>query len=170
MLLYLHISQVFIVSGLWHGAAWTFVLWGGAYGVIMVFERLFKTLLEKIPKVLRIAATFITVNFLWVLFRAESFMQAVNMYRGLFNFKNINIGELAEVAFDSIINFPTAIDIVYLFSIIAILLFIVFKAKNSEKIIKEFKLNVKTAVFSSTLFVISLLHLLRESVFIYFNF
>ncbi len=166
----INLFLTFIVSGLWHGAAWTFVLWGGAYGVIMVFERLFKTLLEKIPKVLRIAATFITVNFLWVLFRAESFMQAVNMYRGLFNFKNINIGELAEVAFDSIINFPTAIDIVYLFSIIAILLFIVFKAKNSEKIIKEFKLNVKTAVFSSTLFVISLLHLLRESVFIYFNF
>lgn len=166
----INLFVTFAVSGLWHGAAWTFVLWGMLHGIVVVFERLFKTALDKIPKLLRIASTFIMVNFFWVLFRAESFGQAMKIYKGMFNLSNINIGELATVAFDSTINFPTIIDIAYLFVILAVLLLIVFKAKNSEKMIKNFDLSIKTAIISSLLFSVSLLHLLRESVFIYFNF
>ena len=166
----INLFVTFAVSGLWHGAAWTFVLWGMLHGIVVVFERLFKTALDKIPKLLRIASTFIMVNFFWVLFRAESFGQAMKIYKGMFNFSNINIGQLATVAFDSTINFPTIIDIAYLFVIIAVLLLVVFKAKNSEKMIKSFDLSIKTAIISSLLFSVSLLHLLRESVFIYFNF
>lgn len=166
----INLFLTFAISGLWHGAAWTFVLWGTLHGVIMIFERIFKSTLEKIPKILRISLTFLAVNFLWVLFRAEEFSQAQNIYNGMFNITNINLAQLADVAFDSIINFPTIVDVVYLIAVVTGLLVIVFNGRNSENMMKKFAFSANSVVFTAVLFSISILHLVKESVFIYFNF
>ena len=67
---------VFIVSGLWHGAAYTFLIWGAIHGACMVIERLvygdkIKTISNKftIMNFLRIMITFLVVNFAWIFFR-----------------------------------------------------------------------------------------------------
>ena len=68
----LNILIVFCVSGLWHGANWTFVLWGLCHGLLQVMERLFKRVLEGIPRVIRRVFTFTAVSVLWLLFRSST--------------------------------------------------------------------------------------------------
>ena len=85
--LYFNLWVVFLLSGLWHGAAWNFVMFGAFHGAIMVLER--RYLLEKMkqwPKVLRIALTFLLTMFGWVVFRQESLYEAMLYYKQLFAF------------------------------------------------------------------------------------
>jgi len=78
---------VFIVSGFWHGAAWTFILWGIYHGVFLVLDRLFlKDLLEKSSKFISIPFTFFVVMIGWVLFRADSTTQAFALISKMFSF------------------------------------------------------------------------------------
>ena len=78
-----NILVVFVLSGIWHGAAWTFLLWGFAHGVLHVIEKVLRRALparEHAPlfcarfvKVLSVVKTFVLVTLLWVPFRATSF-------------------------------------------------------------------------------------------------
>lgn len=77
--IYFNLLATFLVSGLWHGAGWTFVVWGLLHGLYQCAGRIAKPLLEKakIPAAAKIAVTFCLVTFAWVFFRAESLGQAV---------------------------------------------------------------------------------------------
>ena len=160
----------FLVSGLWHGAAWTFVLWGSIHGLFVALEKTFPRLREKLPRWLRIACTFILVNALWVLFRAESFSQAAMVYRGMLSFSSLGLSQIASLALDNSFDFPTSVDIAYLFSLLAVLLFVVFRCRNSRQRLENFSCTGKSLAFCLFLFCFSVLHLSRESIFIYFNF
>lgn len=81
---YINILIVFSLSGLWHGAAWTFVLWGMLHGIALVLHRMFRQYIEKIPKAVTGLCTFVFVNIAWVPFRANSMWQAWEMIRRLF--------------------------------------------------------------------------------------
>lgn len=72
---YVNIMIVFTISGLWHGAAWTFVLWGIMHGAMQVLHRMGKSFFDKLPGWLMWAGTFAFVNVAWVFFRAEYFRQ-----------------------------------------------------------------------------------------------
>ena len=167
---YLNLVITFLVSGLWHGAAWTFVVWGALHGIIVVLERLLKNVLVKIPKGIRIACTFLIVNFLWVLFRATSFDQALSIYKGMFNFSNLGLSGLQKLTLDGIVDFPSPVAILYVLGILLLLLCVVFFTKNSQQRTAEFKLSNKTMFATAMLFIISVIHLSRLSTFIYFNF
>ena len=84
---YLNVMIVFLVSGLWHGANWTFILWGAMHGICSVLERfkLSKKIMSRIPKVVRVVVTFILVTFAWSLFRADSIAQAKELWDQLFH-------------------------------------------------------------------------------------
>jgi len=73
----------FLVSGLWHGASWTFVLWGILHGVAIFIERQF-ILKIKMNVVFSWAVTLFIVINAWVLFRAESFLQLRHYYSNFF--------------------------------------------------------------------------------------
>ena len=86
---YLNLWICFLLSGLWHGAAWTFVLWGAFHGFFIVLEKMFKVKRDQrsaFGGVLLTLLTFLIVNFGWVLFRAETVGQAFNYYRAMFSF------------------------------------------------------------------------------------
>lgn len=80
---YINIMLVFTISGLWHGAAWTYVLWGMLHGAAQVLYRMGKKFFEKLPKWLMWAVTFAFVNIAWIFFRAEYFGQAFMLIKGL---------------------------------------------------------------------------------------
>lgn len=64
---------IFLVSGLWHGAAWTFILWGALHGVAMVASRLIRARTKRhLPLFPAWLLTFVFVNLCWVFFRAPS--------------------------------------------------------------------------------------------------
>jgi len=82
---------VFVVSGLWHGAAYTFLIWGVIHGVCMVIERLMygekiKAISDKFSfaNVLRLILTFTIVNFAWIFFRVNDMEQVMIIFRKIF--------------------------------------------------------------------------------------
>ena len=165
------LALTFLVSGLWHGAAWTFVLWGALHGLFVVAERILDRPLKKIPKPVRVCGTFLVVTALWVLFRADRFGQALEVWRGMVAFGNPAIAQLETVVGTAAyIDFPLAFDCVYILVLEAVLLFVVFRCPNSCDLLDRFRPSRKTMSVAAFLFVIALLCLARESVFIYFNF
>lgn len=160
----------FFISGLWHGAAWTFVLWGTLHGLFVAAEKLLGARLERIPKALRIGITFLLVNCLWVLFRAESFSQAAMVYCGMFSPGSFDFGQIGALVLDNSFNFPLFVDIIYLGGLLAGLLAVVFRCKNSRELLETFRCDGKNLAVTVFLFCFSVLHLSRGSVFIYFNF
>lgn len=160
----------FFVSGLWHGAAWTFVLWGIFHGLFVVLERLFDKYLSKIPGAVKKITTFFIVNGLWVLFRAESFGDAINVYKGMINFSDINLLQLQELAFDSLVNFPGFIDVIYILAVVIVVFVLVFFLNSSNCLYDKFVFNKRTALSTSTCILLTLICVSKGSVFIYFNF
>lgn len=80
-----------LLGGLWHGASWTFVVWGGYHGLLLSAERLsnFRRISEQLhsklwPRVAASFATFVFVLFGWVLFRAQTFPDAFWVLREMF--------------------------------------------------------------------------------------
>ncbi len=75
---------VFVVCGLWHGAAWTFVIWGVFHGVFIAGERIFQYLTHKnthFPKMFTHVYAYIVVLISWVFFRAEKLSDAIYIFR-----------------------------------------------------------------------------------------
>jgi alginate O-acetyltransferase complex protein AlgI len=82
---YLNLMVVMLVGGLWHGASWTFVIWGGIHGGMLALERL-RGKRRLLPYPFRVATTFLIVCLAWVFFRAETLPQAVSYFGSLFGF------------------------------------------------------------------------------------
>ena len=76
---YRNLFLTFLVSGVWHGAAWTFVIWGVLHGLgVMITRELERSAFyrERVPKLLKQAGVFAFVSFTWIFFRAESLNDA----------------------------------------------------------------------------------------------
>ncbi len=76
----INLAIVMLLGGLWHGASWNFVIWGAIHGLLLGSERLLgrRPFYHMLPKVFRIAATFVLVLIAWVFFRAETLPLALS--------------------------------------------------------------------------------------------
>jgi hypothetical protein len=151
---------VFIIGGLWHGAGWTFLLWGGLHAVGSVIHRLWMRLGIKMWRPLAWLITFLFVNFAWVFFRAADMAEAWRILRGMLGFGVI---------------MPTRAMLVPLLPAIVLLAVffpIVLCTRNSnERLHRDhFKPSWRMALACAAMFIISLLYFNRISEFLYFNF
>jgi alginate O-acetyltransferase complex protein AlgI len=81
---YFNLVLVFFLCGLWHGANWTFILWGLYHGVFLVLERTrFGTLIDRFPRPLRHLYTVLVVMLGWVLFRTNNLREAASFFAAL---------------------------------------------------------------------------------------
>jgi alginate O-acetyltransferase complex protein AlgI len=82
---YVNLAIVMLLGGLWHGAAWTFVIWGGFHGVLLAVERLRDKhgLFVALPRPLQIAGTFLLVLVSWVFFRAADLASAIDYLQAM---------------------------------------------------------------------------------------
>lgn len=85
---YINIIIVFLCSGLWHGAAWNYVFWGGLNGALNVISRVNKNRVESqynpnniTDRIIRIIGTFLLIDFTWLFFRAPSLGSALSMIK-----------------------------------------------------------------------------------------
>lgn len=85
---YINLFIVFMLSGLWHGASWNFVLWGAFHGVWLVIERLFRWQKPVKNVFLRTLITFIIVLHGWVLFDAHSISEAWKHLQDMYRFEH----------------------------------------------------------------------------------
>ncbi|MBL7933801.1 MAG: MBOAT family protein [Bacteroidia bacterium] len=160
----LNIMIVFMVSGLWHGANWTFVVWGALHGIMSLSERYFSKIFNfKIKNgwsflnVILCLKTFIVTSFIWIFFRAENFSKAKAIIRALF--KNC----FAE---QEVINFTAPLAFTALLIIGDLLLF------NSRF---ELRLNstrtfIRWTVYALLIFCLFALSGTQKFAFIYFQF
>ena len=80
---YLNIFITFLLGGLWHGAAWSFVIWGALHGIALVTHRLWNRAGLRMPAIAGWFCTFMFVNFAWVFFRATTFDGALRVLKGM---------------------------------------------------------------------------------------
>jgi len=98
--LYFNLWFVFLISGLWHGAAWYFVLWGAYHGIFLILEKLFLlNFYKKIGKHLSILITFFITILGWVLFRADSLYQVKYFVQKMFVFTPNEIASYIDKEF-----------------------------------------------------------------------
>ena len=128
---YLNVMVVFLLSGLWHGAGLSYIAWGGLNGAFQVIGDVIKPLREKIDNtltikennlfinIIRVIITFVLIDFTWIFFRAESFLQAIDIIKSIFRDFNFHIfadGSLFNCGLDKA-------NLLFLLVGIAILLF-----------------------------------------------
>ena len=112
---YINLWLCFLLSGLWHGASWNFVLWGAFHGLFIVMDKMFMLKwLERIGKVPSVLLTFFVVNFGWVMFRAETIGQALNYYKAMLSF------HFDGFAFDGGSQFYTTLILAVVFSFLTL--------------------------------------------------
>ena len=89
---YVNLALVMLLGGLWHGASWNFLIWGGIHGGYLAFERSQgkESFYARLPKLLRILITFFIVSIAWVFFRAETLPEAWRFFKGLFGFGTVD--------------------------------------------------------------------------------
>jgi alginate O-acetyltransferase complex protein AlgI len=87
---YINLFLVMLIGGLWHGAAWTFVIWGALHGALLALERLRgkAALYGRLPVPVRVAATFTLVLVTWVFFRANDVRHAFSYLGNMFALGN----------------------------------------------------------------------------------
>lgn len=81
---YINLMLVMLISGLWHGAGWTFVAWGALHGIASCVNKAFGKKLKVLGPWVNGIITFIFVTLFWVVFRADSFLKAVIVWKGMF--------------------------------------------------------------------------------------
>ncbi len=180
---YCNVLIVFALSGLWHGASWTFVLWGLLHGMALVVYRILYPIINKIPKFLIGTATFIFVNFAWVLFRAESTWQAKRIFyclvKGGIHWEKTTTlweafwGNSLQLLLSQIPYSQTAY--IYAVAVMTILvtlisLLIVFLAPNSAIIAERIKFIRGEGILFGVLITLCILTFTNVSTFIYFKF
>jgi len=84
---YANLMTVFFLCGLWHGASWTFVVWGLYHGFFLIIERAgLKNLIDRLPSMLRHTYAILIIMGGWVFFACESFEQAIYYFQALAGF------------------------------------------------------------------------------------
>ncbi|CAH0995617.1 Peptidoglycan O-acetyltransferase [Emticicia aquatica] len=94
---YFNVFFVFMMSGFWHGAAWTFIIWGALHGIYLVLAQIRdkyfkfsfnKVFSENLINGFNLVFTFVLVMFTWVFFRAKGFTNSMIIFQKIFNFSN----------------------------------------------------------------------------------
>jgi alginate O-acetyltransferase complex protein AlgI len=83
---YVNLATVMLLGGLWHGANWTFLAWGGYHGLLLAYERWRgkTSVYRSLPRPMRISITFVLMLFSWILFRAENLPAAGRYFGAMF--------------------------------------------------------------------------------------
>ena len=140
---YINIMIVFLVSGLWHGAGWHFVVWGGLNGLYQIVGEMLsgvkKVLLKllgirdnsKILNFFKIIFTCVLIGISWIFFRSDSMNTAMVIIRNILNIRVENIFELRNV-FKDVISYKQSF--VLILSIIVLLIADILKKRNVDVI------------------------------------
>ena len=156
-----NILVVFTVSGLWHGANKTFIIWGFLHGAIYLIEhftsRFIKLPSFKLMNVFLVLKNFVLVSFIWVFFRSENLTKAKQIFNSLFH--NTSVAD----------NFVVDVRIWILLLLFIISDFLLFNSR-ADVYMSKLKTPLRWAAYALLLFCILALAGIEKQVFIYFQF
>lgn len=177
----LNVMIVFAISGIWHGANWTFVVWGLLNGLFVVIYRLGRKWIDKIPNGIRIPMTFAITTLLWSIFRSDNLTHAWAMIKRLFTagFTHCNaplfydFNTITEIRIISRLGFQSVIDAVpwlIVVNVLIICMILVFFTENSAERIEKFKPTWGKCAAFVLLMTLSIISMSQVTEFIYYNF
>ncbi len=173
---YFNIFLIFFVSGIWHGANWTFILWGALHGIAMVLNRIFKKQIDRLHPALSWLATFAFINVTWVYFRAASVSEANLFLRQILH---MNLAPIQKAAMDVFVLpefdfvfqfFHTSRPLLLMLAFFAFALFAILGMKNTNERMNRFKPSAPLSLVTAVLLVWSILSFGGVSTFLYINF
>ena len=170
---YINILIVFLVSGIWHGAGWTFIAWGVLHGIANGLCRLFNKQIEKIPGWISWIANFLFLNLTWIVFRAESLEQVWQLLSRVTSGGFSINAELTESLLQpTLISLPAQfipfLWVILGYTVAALGVSICFR--NSNEIVSRRQTGLWSLIWYYGLFIISMLSLSGVSAFLYNNF
>lgn len=163
---YINLIIVFACTGLWHGASFSFIVWGLWHGLFLVIERLgFKKVLDKLPKLIGWIYTMLVVLVGWVFFRADTLSAAMKYLGEMFSFSGGVANGMAQ--FDNLSFIITAIALVLCTPVYQLV-----KGKLEKTEVGKKAAFVIGAVLATGLFILSVIFLTGSGYnpFIYFRF
>ncbi len=180
---YTNLMLTFLIGGLWHGAGWTFVVWGALHGSAMVVHRCWQRLNLRLPGWLAWLMTFLFVHVSWVFFRAASFDDALKVLRGMLGMDGIvlkpawadQLGFLSEygvrfaAVFGNVSGIYTGWESEYMMFVLLSLL-LALRFRNSNELTASLQFGLPSAVLTALLAVLAFMSMSRISEFLYFNF
>lgn len=150
---------VFLLGGFWHGAGWTFIVWGAMHGTALGLHRVWKLANRPLPKILGTAMTFLFVHITWVFFRAAAVSQGTEILSAMFMPANFDMPEWVCIR-------------KYVFQCLGGMV-CVFAAPNSMQLFKSVNAEKKTFYFAMCLIFLGLFLTVQANsapAFLYFKF
>ena len=173
---YANIMIVFLISGIWHGANWTFIVWGCLHGGANCLNRIFESQWNKLNAIFKWFITFFFICYTWVIFRAENLSQALSMIWKSLNLRQLSISSQLIECFNTVeVQFVKALIsnvgslkalngfIIYIW--IFIVMFIIMNIENNQRRKMSFRPLAMASLFTLEIFSLS-----GVSDFLYFNF
>jgi alginate O-acetyltransferase complex protein AlgI len=149
------------LAGLWHGAAWSFVVWGGLHGLALVVHKLWLKMGVEMNKYLAWFLTFNFLNFSWVIFRANEWDDAIKIFRAMFGLEGIGLRYYQFFPETGLVFFPA--------TVIGVFLILGLKA-NSNHLTNHLVLDKRTIAAFFILFYACVINLSAPTEFLYFRF
>ena len=155
-----HLRNILItmlLAGLWHGAGWTFIFWGGLHGLYICINHLWRKAGRSMPKPIGWFITFMAVNMAWVFFRAEDFQTAFAVIAAMFGMTAVEM--------------PTQIFTLKRMAVVAVLIGCCAYLPGMREIeAKYFHMNKKWLIILMGLFLYTFSQCVHTSEFLYFQF
>ncbi len=175
---YRNLLITFFLGGLWHGAGWMFVIWGGLNGIALILIRLWQKTKIQLPKTLAWFITFNCINIFWVFFRAPNLNKALSILKGMIGYNGIMLPSLFQdklptfflhsIKFGKICSDigggSRTILLLFIFMLIATL------APNSLELKDRFKPTFANLALLFIIASISFVNVYKVKEFLYFNF
>jgi D-alanyl-lipoteichoic acid acyltransferase DltB (MBOAT superfamily) len=168
----------FLIIGIWHGAGWTFIVWGCLHGAAMIVHRLWRKSHIMMPKLVAWFLTFNFVNGAWVFFRAKDLGDAMKVLKGMTGLSGLVLPKFMEpmagafptqgISFGNPLAGINGGDMTFPIVFVILLLSVLFR--NSNMMVQGFKPAVSRLCFLVVIAVLSILYLGKHSEFLYFRF
>ena len=181
---YFNLFIVFLISGLWHGASWNFVIWGALHGCFLIAGILTKPFREKTNQFLRltewpklmyaydISLNFLLVTFAWIFFRAKTFDDATQIISGFFKQSVSHIGDKTFFGLSSVLALFESWDWYMLIIALLIMEMVQWFQQNHNPVdlFNKQKSMIRTGLYYAMLFLILFGMMSGKADFIYFQF
>ena len=186
----INLMLTMLLGGLWHGAGWTFIIWGGLHGAYLVIHQAWRKLNLRLPRSIGVSVTFLAVVVAWVFFRAESMPTAVALLKGMVGLNGISLSDNLANVFGFLSSWGVAFNDTGSFDtdglrwlIPALLAIFIFP--NTQEFMRrpdwpaaqglaarfpQWRASTWTALLFAVLTLLSLLRLREVSEFLYFQF
>lgn len=181
---YTNLLTTMLLGGLWHGAGWTFVIWGGLHGLYLCINHGWTKLHISLPKLVAWFITLLAVVVGWVLFRANTLHDAIDILQAMFGMKGIMLPDVLAEEFPKLsqlgFQFANLEKLTYLpktngskaitLAVLAGLVLCVSLLPNTQQLMQKFQPNQRWAIGIGILVTFCLLSLNRVTEFLYFQF